>query len=89
MPPGIYPGHMSFLPHKSAAARHPVDAGLTTLLSALFHSLFFHFHRLLFHFNRLLFHFHRLFFHFNRQLQIGLLIFIKHACVKGIRGILA
>lgn len=68
MPPGIYPGHMSFLPHKSAAARHPVDAGLTTLLSALFH---------------------RLFFHFNRQLQIGLLIFIKHACVKGIRGILA
>lgn len=82
MPPGIYPGHMSFLPHKSAVARHPVDAGLTTLLSALFHSLFFHFHRLLFHF-------HRLFFHFNRQLQIGLLIFIEHACVKGIRGILA
>ena len=33
--------------------------------------------------------FHRLFFHFNRQLQIGLLIFIEHACVKGICGIFA
>lgn len=75
MLPGIYPGHMSFLPHKSAVALHPVDAALTTLLSALFHRLFFHFHRLL--------------FHFNRQLQIGLLIFIEHACVKGICGILS
>lgn len=68
MLPGIYPGHMSFLPHKSAVALHPVDAALTTLLSALFH---------------------RLLFHFNRQLQIGLLIFIEHACVKGICGILS
>ena len=28
-----------------------------------------------------------LFFHFNRQLQISLLIFIEHACVKGICGV--